>query len=114
MTRADQRDHSLAVLWGSSLPECWLLVWASRTVTTPISDAKARTGAYLVAKREQYEIPRGFAFLYDGGTGELIHATYDAGRLFVDEELLAEARANLREVDDVDTRAQMTGRLRGR
>jgi hypothetical protein len=114
MTKDDGYGHSLAVPWSSSLPQCWLLVWMSRAPAMPIGDAKARTDAYLVAKREQYQIPRGFAFLYDGDTGELLHAPYDAGLLMVDEELLAEARADLREVGDIDTRAQVTGKSRGK
>jgi hypothetical protein len=80
----------------------------------PIGNAKARTDAYLVAKREQYQILRGVAFLYDGGTGELLNVTYDAGQLSVDGDLLAEARAELRDVGDIETRAQLTAKLRGK
>jgi hypothetical protein len=114
MTRADQIFHSLATPLGSSLPECWLIVWTSRPRTMKTSEAKARTEAYLVAKREQYKIPRGFAFLYDGATGGLLYPTYDAGELTVDQDLIAQARADLREVGDIDTRAQVTAKLRGR
>jgi hypothetical protein len=114
LTRTDQRPHSIAVPVGSSLPKSWLFVWASRPPAMPASNAKARTEAYLVAKREQYRLPRGVAFLYDGATGELLSMSYDAGRLSVAEDLLAEARADLRDVSDVDTRAQVTGKLRGR
>lgn len=114
LTRTDRRPHSIAVPVGVSLLKSWLFVWVSRPPATPISNAKARAEAYLVAKREQYQIPRGVAFLYDGETGELLNVTYDAGQLSVDEDLLAEARADLRDVGDVDTLAQVTGKLRGR
>jgi hypothetical protein len=114
LTRTDHRPHSIAVPIGSSIPKSWLFVWTSRALPMSVSNAKARAEAYLVAKRRQYQVPRGIAFLYDGETGEILNVTYDAGGLVVDADLLAEAQAKLRGVGDGNTRAQLTGRLRGR
>ncbi|MCG2803620.1 MAG: hypothetical protein L6311_16230, partial [Cellulomonas sp.] len=106
------KPRSVAVPWGLSKKDGWLLVWMTRPEAMDGERVVKSAHAYMVAKKHQLDFRRGASFVYDEPTGELYGASYDSGQTEVDPETLAELVASLRAPGDMDTRAQMTQRRR--
>ena len=109
---AGGRPRSLAVPWGTTKQDGWLLVWMTRPVAMDVEDVVGHSQLYMVAKRQQLGLRRGAAFVYDEPTGELIDASYDSGQTDVDPKILAEAIDGLRAPGEGETEAQATQRRR--
>lgn len=108
----DRKPRSIAIPWGLTKYDGWLLVWMTRPEWMDGAVVAQHAHAYMVAKKHQLGFRRGASFVYDEPTGELIGASYDSGQTVVEPEILAELVASLRRIGDLDTQAQMTQRRR--
>ncbi|GAA0202767.1 hypothetical protein GCM10008944_20540 [Cytobacillus oceanisediminis] len=109
---ATGKPRSIAIPWGLTKRDGWLLVWMTRPTAMDGEAVVQRAHAYMVAKKHQLGYRRGASFVYDEPTGSIIGASYDSGQTEVDRELLAQLVASLRPLGDMDTQAQMTQRRR--
>lgn len=108
----DRRPRSIAIPWGLTKYDGWLLVWMTRPEWMDSATVAQHAHAYMVAKKHQLGFRRGASFVYDEPTGEFIGASYDSGQTVVEPEILAELVASLRPIGDLDTQAQITQRRR--
>lgn len=106
------KPRSMAIPWGLSKQDGWLLVWMRRPEAMDGEKVVQRAHLYMVAKKHQLGFKRGASFVYDESTGELFGASYDSGQTEVEPEIFAELVASLRPLDDMDSPAQMTQRPR--
>lgn len=105
------KPRSLAIPWGLSKQDSWLLVWMTRPEAMDGEEVVQRAHLYMVAKKHQLGFRRGASFVYDESTGELFGASY-SGQTEVEPEIFAELVASLRPLDDMDSPAQVTQRPR--
>ncbi|WP_454164305.1 hypothetical protein [Gordonia iterans] len=108
----DGKPRSIALPWGLTKENGWLLVWMTRPGTICAEQVVQRSHTYMVVKKHQLGYRRGASFVYDEPSGEPIGASYDSGQTEIEPEVLAELVAALRPADSFDTPAQMTQRRR--
>lgn len=108
----DGTPRSLAVPWGTTKLDGWLLVWMTRPVAMDAKDVVGNARLYMVAKRQQLGLRRGAAFVYDEPTGQFLDAAYDSGQADIDPNVLADAIDALRPPGKAETEAQATQRRR--
>lgn len=106
------KPRTLAVPWGTTKQDGWLLVWMTRPAAMDVDDVVRESQLYMVAKRCQLGLRRGAAFVYDEATGEFLNASYDSGQTDLDHKILVEAIDALRPPGEAETEAQITQRRR--
>lgn len=111
---AGGKPSSMAVPWGHSKRDGWLLVWMTRPSGMDHARVIRHAHAYMAAKRHQLDLRRGAAFVYDEETGELIGASYDSGQAEFEPGVLEELLGSLRPPEDMDRRVDLSGGLAAR
>lgn len=102
-----QKERTVAIPFGHSLEEGWLLIWCTRLHERNFARFEEETREYLRVKKHQLGFPRGAAFVYDLQTNELADVFFDdhIGDL---EPKLLQKLGRLRNANDFDHLDQKT------
>lgn len=91
-------ERSQTMVLGTDQREGWLLVWATRAITSDPERTSVTVRRYLQAKKYQLKLHRGTAFIYDEGTEGLVDIIFDDRLPVPSSELDAEI-AKLRPIE---------------
>jgi hypothetical protein len=90
---SEGRERSVAVPFGSSREEGWLLIWITRPPGRLADKFQQDTQDYLRVKMHQLLLPRGAVFVYDETTKELADVYFDDHKGELEPRLQARLRS---------------------
>ncbi|MGW7493163.1 hypothetical protein ACWGKA_02445 [Streptomyces luteogriseus] len=87
MSRRDGKEHTLALIGGTSQANSHLLIWMSRPQVLDHASAVDHLRSYLTAKKHQMHVARAAGFLLDASSGQLTDFLFDNRPVEPDPEL---------------------------
>lgn len=111
-SRTDGTGRSVAIPWGTSKADGWLLVWMTRPAHIGVRQRNREAEMYMRLKKHQLGLARGAAFVYDEPSGELMTVIYDGDYLDGADPAVAAAIEYLRPPAEMEKLGNSTSKRR--